>query len=164
MSKETAVKERTRAGPGDDQVMEQHRELRALAADLREFLRIERPELGDAAGTQWASELAARLLNLHTKLYAHFRHEESSGFMDRLMQRFPRATHSVESLAKEHDWMLRDLNAILSAAIVYSEGKRPQNPHLRRWVLSLLDELNRHEREENDLFQRLLYEEIGVGD
>ena len=46
----------------------------------------------------------------------------------------------------------------------YAEAKTPPNPHLREWTRSLLDDLERHEKEEAALIQELVYTDVGAGD
>jgi hypothetical protein len=147
-----------------DLVLEQHIELREMIRDLHAFLREPRPNVGSAGSLTWASTLAEKLTKFHAKLCGHFRLEERSGILEQLQRAFPRTAHQVEALRKDHDRILADLRAILGATLTYGEGKHPDNPQLRRWAASILDQLSEHEREETELFQRVHTEDIGAGD
>ena len=147
-----------------DEVLEQHRELVRMIDELRAFLDQPRPDVGEKGSHTWAAGLTERLTRLHDNVYRHFRHEERSGFLDELVVRRPTATRAVEVLRQEHDRILGDFRAIVGAALVYSEGKMPASPRLRQWTLSVLDRLANHELEETDLFQRILYEDLGAAD
>jgi hypothetical protein len=147
-----------------DVVAKQHEEINEIIDDLKQFLTRPRPEVGQQGFHTWSTGLSEKLLHLHDKLFRHFRDEERSGFLGELSRSFPRASSAIDGLRKEHDWIVRDLGTLLSACIVYSSGRSPENPQLRRWTQSLLDRLAEHEREETDLYQRLQYEDLGVGD
>jgi len=84
--------------------------------------------------------------------------------MDEMGQRFPRALPAINTLRTEHGRILQDLNSILSAAMTYSQGEIPENPHLRRWTSALLERLSHHESEETELMQSLIYRDLGQGD
>jgi len=147
-----------------DQVAQQHEEIHGIVAEIRLFLETPRPDVGEKGAHSWSTNLSEHLLLLHDKLYRHFRDEERTGFLGELNRAFPRASRAIDALCKEHDWILRNLGSLLSASICYSAGRAPENPQLRRWALSLVEHLERHEREETDLYQRLQYEDLGVGD
>jgi hypothetical protein len=147
-----------------DRVLDQHATLRGMVAELREYLKNPRPNLDSRECETWAQCLAESLTVLHGKVLGHFREEERSGFLDDLEDKHPRATHAIESLRRDHDRILAEFRAILSAVMVYSEGHQPANPQIRRWVSSLLDQLTSHEQEETELFQGLQYQELGEGD
>jgi hypothetical protein len=149
---------------GLEEVLDQHRELRGLISELKAFLEKPRPEVGEMGSHTWASEMAAMLTRLHDKVFRHFRHEEGSGFLDEIAVRRPSALRAVENLRQDHDRILGDFRSLVGAAMVYSEGKNPVSPRLRQWANSILDRLDRHEREETDLFQRIHYEDLGSAD
>lgn len=137
-----------------DTVLDEHRQLRRRVDDLRTFLREPRPAPGGQPARIWASHLSAQLLQLHDQLCAHFHEEEESGALHELARRHPWAFQGIQTLQSEHEHILRELRAILSAALVYAEGRTPESPHLRRWTQSVLDQLLRHEVEEDDLIAR----------
>ena len=137
-----------------DTILDEHRQLRQRIEDLKTFLRDPRPAPGGSPARIWASHLSERLLQLHDQLCAHFHAEEESGALHELAHRHPWAFQGIQSLQSEHEHILRELRAILSAAMVYAEGRTPESPHLRRWTLAVLDQLVRHEVEESDLIAR----------
>jgi len=142
-------------------VGEQHRKLSELIRTLQVFLEEPRPEIGQEGYQTWASALAENLTGLLDKVSRHFRAEERSGFLEEVERQFPQALQAVESLRRDHDRVLADLRAILSAALCYAEGGAPQNPQLRRWTLGVLNQLLEHEAEETEMLQRLYYEDVG---
>ncbi|MCP4204488.1 MAG: hypothetical protein GY769_21470 [bacterium] len=146
------------------QVLEEHRELRAKKTYLRDFLRQPRPETGKSGAHTWAAELARQLVSLHDELFRHFRFEEEGGMVEEIEVRHPRATTTIERLVGEHPEMLRDLRKLMDAALRYSEGREPEDPLLRHRVAVLLDQLERHEMEENGLIQDLEVQDLGLGD
>jgi hypothetical protein len=145
-------------------VLEEHRQLNAMVADLRLFLEEPRPAVGQKGAHVWSTELTGRLVRLHDALFRHFREEEEGGMMEELTEAHPRATGAVEGLVHDHEEILRNLRRCTSRAMEYSDGIESADPALRRRTLKILDCLHRHEVAETDLIQRLEYEEIGPGD
>ena len=145
-------------------VLEEHRRLNAMVADLRQFLETPRPPVGEKGAHTWSTELTSRLVKLHDALYRHFQEEEEGGMMEELMEAHPRATGDVEGLVHDHEQILRDLRRCTNGAMEYADGVEPKNPKLRRRIVDILDCLHRHEIEETDLIQRLEYEMVGAAD
>ncbi|MHC4816219.1 MAG: hemerythrin domain-containing protein [Planctomycetota bacterium] len=145
-------------------VLEEHRQLNAMVADLRSFLEAPRPEVGQKGAHVWSTELTQRLVRLHDSLYRHFREEEEGGMMEELTAAHPRATGSVEALMSEHSKILGELRRCTAGAMQYSEGTEPTDAALRSRLGQILDCLHHHEMAETDLIQRLEYEELGLGD
>ncbi len=135
-----------------------------MVAELRRFLDLPRPEIGEKGAHQWSARLCQQLVTLHDMLYRHFREEEEGGMMEDLARHHPRAAPWVEELTEEHVDMLRQLRRITAAAMRYAEGRKPNNPALRQRLICLCDLLAQHERAETELIQRLEYEELGLGD
>ena len=145
-------------------VLEEHRQLNAMVADLREFLEKPRPAVGEKGAHTWSTRLTGRLMKLHDALYRHFQEEEDGGMMEELMEAHPRATGAVESLVHDHERILRHLRRCTTGAMEYADGVEPRNPRLRRTIVVILDCLHQHEVEETDLIQRLEYEMVGAAD
>ena len=137
-----------------DTILDAHRRLRRRVEDLKSFLHEPRPEPGGSLARVWASQLSEQLLQLHDQLCAHFHEEEESGALHELARQHPWAFQGIQALQAEHEHILRELRAIVSAALVYGEGRTPESPQLRRWTQSVLDQLVRHEVEEGDLIAR----------
>jgi DNA-binding FadR family transcriptional regulator len=147
-----------------EDILVEHRELRGMAEDLRAFCELPRPDVEAEEAITWASELSQRLVRFHDRIYRHFHEEESSGFLEEFRQAYPNFSRSVEALENDHETVLRELRAVLDAAMLYAENKAPDRPNLRQQTLAILERFEQHEHEETDLIQRLISEDIGVGD
>jgi hemerythrin-like domain-containing protein len=147
-----------------ERVLEEHRQLNEMVADLRSFLEAPRPQIGQTGAHTWSSDLTQRLVRLHDALFRHFREEEDGGMMEDLTERHPRATGPVESLLEEHTQILEALRRCTAGAMEYSEGREPADAALRRRLVRVLDCLHQHEMAETDLIQRMEYEMLGLGD
>jgi hypothetical protein len=147
-----------------EEVLEEHKRLRVMIAEVRQILAQPRPAAGQPGAHSWAADLSVRLVKLHDELFRHFRFEESMGLVEDVIERHPRAMARLEAVIGQHPDMLRDLRSIMTDALTYSEGVRPDDPRLRQRTLDLLDNLHRHEQEETDLFQRLEYRDHGAMD
>ena len=147
---------------GLESVVQQHKVLRERLKVLRDY--IAGPEPPEDDMHDWAATLAEKILELHDLVYRHFRDEETSGTLDDLVDRFPRASRAIRALAGEHQRILANLRAVLSAAMVYAENKGSPRKNIRQWVASVLDQLEIHESQETELIQRLQYEDIGNKD
>jgi len=143
-----------------DGIIKQHENVREQVDQLRQFLEPPRPEIGEG-GRAWGSDFTEHLTRVHGTISRHFRFEEKTGLFAQIEKDHPHTTHQVAALARDHDRILSDLRAILVAAMTYSEGRLPENPQLRRWTTSVLDQLSEHEREETALLQRAYGEDIG---
>ena len=150
--------------PGFGRIQQEHDQLRRTIASMQSLLQKPRPAVGDPAGPDWASELSDALTSFHDEVSDHFREEEHSGFLSELEKAYPQATHRIDLLKREHDRILAEIRDALAATHVYAAGKSPENPALRRWTLSILDRLSKHEREEGELLQKLLYTDLGQAD
>lgn len=147
-----------------DQILEEHRELRELTGGLREFLARPRPDPGVAGAHRWSATLSRTLIDLHDRLFRHFRHEEEGGVVEEMTAAHPRSAEKIQAVFGEHPEMLRDARRITDDVLRYSEGRKPEDPKLRSRISELLDQLEGHERAETDLVQRLEYRDNGVGD
>lgn len=143
------------------QVLDDHRQLRRMVNEIREYIERPRPDLDDPNCHAWATQLSQKVLGLHEKLFHHFQEEEISGYLDDLAQAHPRALRSVENLRAEHDEILEELRGILMAAMVYGEGREPSNPRLRTWMQAILDKIHHHDEEETELYMQLDFEDLG---
>ena len=145
-------------------VLEEHRQLNAMVAELRLFLDEPRPAVGQKGAHRWSTKLTRRMVRLHDALFLHFREEEEGGMMEDLTEAHPRVTGEVETLVADHEEILRGLRRCTAGAMEYSEGREPADAGLRRRLARILDCLHEHERVETDLIQRLEYEMIEPGD
>ena len=142
-------------------VLEQHRKLRSEVGQVESFLAAPRPVAGEKGSHVWAVALSQRLLALHDELFQHFRFEEDADAKEELFAMHPEATRKLEEVFREHPTMLRELRHIVSDALSYSEGINPEDPQLRRRIARLLEQFHQHEQEENHLFQRMEYRDVG---
>ena len=147
-----------------DTVLEQHRKLRSEVEQVESFLAAPRPVAGEKGSHVWAVSLSQRLLALHDELFQHFRFEEDVDAMEEILAMHPEATRRLEEVFQEHPDMLRELRHIVSDALSYSEGINPEDPQLRRRIARLLEKFHQHEQEENHLFQRMEYRDVGAAD
>jgi len=144
------------------QVLEEHRELRKKVKGLREYICEPRPAIGEVGAHSWAADLASQLVNLHDELVRHFRFEDQSGMVEDVAMQHPRALGRAEDLVDEHPQMLKELRRLMAEALDYSEGHPPEDCPLRRSVCALLNQLEEHERDENDLIMSLEFDDLGT--
>jgi hemerythrin-like domain-containing protein len=147
-----------------EEVLDEHKRLREMLGELKEFLALPRPAAGEPGSHTWASDLSVRLVKLHGELFRHFRFEESAGLVEDVAERHPRAHPRLQAVIRQHPVILNELKSIMADCLTYSEGELPEDPRLRHRVGLLLDTLHHHEREETDLFQRLEYRDHGAMD
>ncbi|HEX9639983.1 MAG TPA: hemerythrin domain-containing protein [Candidatus Krumholzibacteria bacterium] len=145
-------------------VLDEHEELRRSLDEFRGFLSSPRPDVGATGCHTWASECATRLVELHEKLFRHFRFEEYEGMLHDLSEAHPRVIPQVEEIEREHPEMLESLRNIVGDVLVYSEGLPPEDSRIRRRITEVLDRLVSHEQREMDLIQHAFYRDIGAGD
>ena len=154
----------TTTSPWMQRVLDEHRQLRLLISEIREFLGQPRPAIGEKGTHTWGSEFARKLVTLHDGLFRHFRYEERSGMAEDITMSHPRRANEVERLMAEHREILGEVKELMTDALDYSEGHLLDDPTLRTRLNQLLDRLAEHERAENDLVERSALQEVGPGD
>ncbi len=142
----------------------EHRQLVQAIEETKEIVKQPRPEAGSDASLGWGSSMVQQLTRLHDRISRHFRSEEKSEFLEELSPRRPHVARSIEMLQQDPELILGDLQAIREAAVIYAEGKEPDEPQLRRRTLAVLDRIAHHEHAETELLQRALYEDRGTAD
>lgn len=142
----------------------EHRQLVQAIDETKEILKQPRPEAGSKSSHGWGANVARQLTRLHARISRHFRSEEQSDFLEELSPKRPHVARSFETLRQDHKRILGDLHAIREAALVYAEGKVPDEPQLRRRTLAILDRISHHEHAETEMLQRALYEDRGAAD
>ena len=147
-----------------ESVLEQHRHLHTVVADLEKFLDAPRPDTGVKGSHSWAVALSQRLLSLHDEFFRHFRFEEDKDVLDEMLETHPEAAGKLKDVLDEHPEMLSGLRLIVSDVLSYSEGVSPEDPQIRRRIAALLAVFHHHEEEENHLFQRIEYRDVGAAD
>jgi iron-sulfur cluster repair protein YtfE (RIC family) len=146
------------------QVMEEHRQLKELLAELRAFLEQPRPEIGEDGAHPWAAELSKKLVSLHDELFRHFRYEEEGGMVEELSRNHPEQSRKIDEVVDEHPQILAEVRQLMAATLAYSVGQQPDDPSLRRRIIALLERLDRHERAETELIQSVEYQDVGAAD
>lgn len=147
-----------------ESVLEQHRHLQTVVAGLEDFLNTPRPDTGEKGSHTWAVAISLRLLSLHDELFRHFRFEEEAGVMEEILENHPEAANKLVEVLGEHPAMLSDLRRIVSDVLSYSVGVDPKDPQIRKRIAGLLEVYHHHEQEENHLFQRIEYRDVGAAD
>ena len=135
-----------------------------MVADLEEFLDSPRPDTGEKGSHTWAVAVSQRLLSLHDELFRHFRFEEDTGVIEEVFEDHPEAAGKLKSVLGEHPQMLADLRRLVADVMSYSEGLSPADPQIRRRIADLIGDFRQHEQEENHLFQRMEYRDVGAAD
>lgn len=146
-----------------DQALREHLDLKGQVEALNAYLDEPRPDLGEKGYHSWAAGLSGRLVKLHDLLFRHFRHEEESRLFDELAERHPNSAGKLDSLKSDHGAFLTELRELTEASLLYSEGKEPPDPRLRRRVSAFLERAGSHEREETKLIRNLLGRDLGGG-
>ena len=147
-----------------DQVLAEHRELRALLTHLEGFTEQPRPEIGNDGFHRWAANLSKGLVELHDKLFRHFRFETASGVFDELVKLHPRGAKPLQELQLQHPRLLKEVRELVHSSLRYSQGDEPANPRLRKRLKEILTLLSNHEDCESELLTRLLGRDIGAVD
>lgn len=147
-----------------EQVLAEHRELRTLLTHLEGYTAQPRPEIGNDGFHRWAADLSKHLVELHDKLFRHFRFETSSGVFDELVKIHPRGAKPLQELQGQHPQLLREVRELVHSSLSYSQGEEPANPRLRRRLGEILTHLRNHEDCESELLTRLLGRDIGAVD
>ena len=147
-----------------EEVLAQHRHLKSEVAELERFLEQPRPEPNEPGSHTWAVELSRRLLVLHDELFKHFRYEEEAEGKQSLLEKHPEVARRLEEILDEHPSLLREVRHIVSDVLAYAEGADPVDPALRRRIGMVLERFHQHEREENQLFLRVEYRDVGAAD
>lgn len=147
-----------------DQILREHRELRTLLDDLSLFTVEPRPGIGEMGYHTWGASLARHLVELHDRLFRHFRTETQGGFFEQIKKMRPRSSGVVDRILDEHPLFLGEVQSIVADCLAYSTGHEPDDPRLRLRLKTLLDRLSDHEEREADLLQRLHSRDIGEVD
>jgi len=113
---------------------------------------------------EWSRRLSNELAAFRRHLQRHFALEEEGGFMLDVVTLMPHASEQVEKLRQEHDEILRAVDELIRDAGLLVSGSSLMAMEFRDRVLQVLSTIRRHETEENELIQRVLYQEVSVAD
>jgi len=144
-----------------EQILREHRELRTLLDDLSLFTVEPRPGIGEMGYHTWGASLARHLVEMHDRLFRHFRTETQGGFFEQVKKLRPRSSEVVDRILEEHPLFLTEIQAIVNDSLAYSSGDQPDDPRLRLRLRTLLDRLSDHEERESDLLQRVHGRDMG---
>ena len=132
--------------PGQDGVLDDHKELTGLLGRLREA----RPR----------EELGTLLASLRAVLSRHFQREEGeNGLFEIIHARAPRHRQAIEDLRSEHRDFVTDLEELVRRA---EQGPQPEQ--MADHVADFVDRLHQHERNESHLWIDTLSTDLGEGD
>jgi hypothetical protein len=131
-----------------------HRVLREQVRRLRAHLLRSPP---DNQRLAWLAVLCLELVDLTDVLASHFEAEETDDALAEALERRPDLVRRVRRLAEQHRGMLRALDGVRMTL-----GELPLQ-HVAARILSLLERLEEHEREETELLQVLYLEDEGQG-
>ena len=145
-----------------EKALEEHRELRALAEDLRQLCEQDPADARGPGVAGWADELVRRLQEFGGKVRHHFQEEEASGLLQDILRTHPNLSRSVEALEGDHESILAGLVSALAAAEVASDDPQGKAPDARPPTLSVLDRIQRHEQAETDMILRTMNEDLGT--
>ena len=101
--------------------------------------------------------LQVEVAALARELDDHFRFEERDGYMKGVAEKHPHLEKEVATLGAQHVELRRKLEKLLHP------GMQPLDA-FRLALLEFVDDLVRHEQNENALLQRYVMEELGTGD
>ena len=141
-----------------EQLQQEHQMIGAAAKELKDL--VERPV--SPAQSDWLNSVRDSLLSLGSHLKTHFAFEEFGGFIKEVVGASPNASPQVERLKQDHQTILAESERLCRMA----RGGSPSSEisQLRKKILHLLELLNRHEHEENELVQRVLMDDLGTTD
>lgn len=104
------------------------------------------------------------LLNaLAVHLQMHFEFEESDGYFSDLARTTPHVSATVEKLLREHEVMLKQVDALVTMARE-AFAKAHDTSDLAEQFSLFCDQLTNHEHEENKLIQDVYNVDIGTKD
>ena len=141
-SSEARVSGTFRLGVGETRMLDEHRGLRSMVAELRSAC---------DAGAWSGGRMHERARRLAAMAAEHFAHEEDGGYMADVIASCPWMARAADRLLREHAFMREELMVMCEA------------PHTltRARLMALLDLLSRHEREENAMVQELWLQDMG---
>jgi len=142
------------------EIAREHEALRDAALELQvEITRLQKEE----GPEHWVGRLHGMLRMFAHHLKRHFALEESGEFLD-VKSETPGVALVARHLRDQHTRFLEHL-ATLTVAAEQAEADRAELTDAFATDLeAFLQELREHEREENELVQKLVYHETGVGD
>jgi hemerythrin-like domain-containing protein len=139
-----------------EEILQEHEVVREIVRRLELAL-----EEGEFVGAEpdWGRRLYYELLAFHRHLLRHFELEETGGFMQEVVTLRPQAAEQVERLRQEHDQILKAVDELISNSDLLASGVSTSLMEFHGRFSQLLSLIKRHEAEENELIQRVFYQE-----
>lgn len=137
-------------------IVGEHRALHQLRAALRRDV----AAVADGREQSWRAGVAARLVELRTRLEAHFQQEERAGLFEHLAESGSEHVPAATRLRREHD----ALRAALARLCPGADEAQESAPALAERVRTFLDDLAAHEERENELLVRGLDNSLAAAD
>ena len=146
----------------NDQIQADHQAISSKRAELTGAFDADR--IDDANYEAWKLDTLRRLRNFQAILLMHFDLEEVTAFKEEVLGMAPQFASRMAHLEEEHLKIARDLDHVIT---LFKRTHGPEDPilvRLRKRLAAVLELLHEHEEEERDLFQKAMYQELGVGD
>lgn len=109
----------------------------------------------------WRLEFIWRLRDFKTHLLKHFDLEEEGGFMNEILSEAPETVNQIKKLEAEHSQIVSELDDILADLKEMHEKEIPKLEDIRNRVTQLMSTIRNHETAENNLIQKVYYQEYG---
>lgn len=143
------------------EILREHEIVRALLNDVCALLD-QGHEQHD--NPEWNWRLCDKLWQFRRHLLRHFVLEETGGFLEDVVLRWPPAEEQVKKLRQDHVRILRGVDDLINASDLQASGWGTSFADFRQRCQSLLALIQRHETEENELIQKVYYLEISALD
>lgn len=111
--------------------------------------------------SDWRMEFVWRLRDFRNHLLKHFDLEEEGGFMNEILSEAPEAMNKVKKLEAEHGQIISNVDGILADLKEMQQKEISRFEEVRNRVTQLLTTVRNHEEAENDLIQKVYYQEYG---
>ncbi len=151
----------THASVTAQEILREHEVVRSLLNELRTLLAEGQRRSTDP---QWNGRLCEKLWQFRRHLLRHFVLEETGGFMDDVVMRWPPAEEKVKKLRQDHVRILWSVDDLINASDLQASGGRAAFADFRRRCESLFTLIHQHETEENELIQQVYYVEVSALD
>lgn len=143
------------------EILREHEVVRSLLSQLRVLL-----DEGEEHhnNPDWNWRLCDKLWQFRRHLLRHFMLEETGGFMEDVLLRWPSAEEQVKKLRQDHVRILWTVDDLINASDLQATGWGSSFADFRQRCQSLFALIQRHETEENELIQKVYYLEISALD
>lgn len=144
----------------NDWIRQEHDKVEQLADKLhKKVAYVPRANLNS-----WLEEVRERFEHLRAHLIRHMALEEEGGYMSAVLERRPTLADRIDRLEREHAELGRLLDDIHVAIGTIRAEDRLLIRDISHRMKSVLDYVEHHEKEENDLVQLVFTDDIGTKD